>query len=92
MSPLPRYEADLVAAQRWAVQPNDIIAKSKTAAAYLGGGWCITLEAELPLTPGGGAHVVADFVDEPIARRIVALHNDSYEHETLIARFEGGQA
>lgn len=76
--PLERYRADLVLARPWFAQPNDI-AKPDTPAFTLGGSWCITLADETvygrPQRPSEGTHIVAEFIQEDVARQIVAQHN-----------------
>jgi hypothetical protein len=76
--PLERYRADLVMARPWLAQPNDI-AKPDTPAFTLGGSWCITLADEMVndrhQRPSDGTHIIADFIDEHVARQIVAQHN-----------------
>lgn len=82
--PLPRYRSEHVLQQHWVAQPNDI-AKPTIAAMSLGGSWCITLADEIigdrPMRPGEGTHIICDFVDEQVAKAIVAQHNQSLDHE-----------
>lgn len=82
--PLPRYQADKVIAQRWLAQPNDV-AKPTMTAMTMGGNWCITLADEMigdqPMRPSEGTHIIADFVDEQIAKAIVAEHNKLLEQQ-----------
>lgn len=76
--PLRRYRADKVLAERWVAQFNDI-RPTKSPGYLLSGGWCITLAeqriGDRPMRPGEGAHIVAEFIDQVVAKAIVAAHN-----------------